>query len=521
MIIDFNNHNFEGKVKYDLCIVGSGAASLAMLSKLIDTNLNVLVLEAGGELITEKDQDIYRTINDEHPFPGAQDGRFRAFGGSTTKWGGQSLPLENWDFSKRPWVDNSGWPISATDVSKYISQVDSFLNLYPNDYDTDIYSLLNKQPLTKNPFLKLKFSKWSPLPNLREKYRKQLLKTKNVVVLQHTNLLSINLSDDQAEVASLTVTNFEKKIVMVYAHNYILACGGIENARLLLASNKQKSAGVGNDHDLVGRFLQDHPNAHIATLYPKDRNAQQLFNYFYIKKTRFLPRFVFSEQFQKSNELLNCSAYFSFITHDDNAFAIMKDLYRNYRRGDLSSKDFKLGFKLFKSLPALVKIGGEYLFSNRVYTPDAVLKLNLMTESAPEFKNRVTLSNELDTLGMPKAKISWHANEKVLQTFKKCTALMKEYFDQLDLGQYDEHEWMHEDNWFTYIKDAKHHIGTTRMSKSPETGVVDADCKVFGQKNLFIAGSSVFPTSGHSNPTSTIIALAFRLIDHIKHKLND
>ncbi|WP_113651834.1 GMC oxidoreductase [Pedobacter namyangjuensis] len=521
MIFNFNDFPEEIAQKYDICIVGTGAASLAMLSQLLDNELTILVLEAGGEYITEKNQDQYKTINKVHPFPGALDGRFRVFGGSTTKWGAQSLPLEKIDFIERDWINNSGWPISYNEVFTFYSKVDSFLQLYPVEYAEDISTINQLPKLQANTNISLKFSKWSAKPDLRESFREQLIKSENVTLIQNANVVNINLFASGDRVESLTCVNLEKKEFKFSAKRFVLACGGIENARLLLASNNQMSNGIGNQNGMVGRYLQDHPNAHIATLHAKDDKAQAYFNYFYINGTRFLPRFVFSEKFQRDNLILNSSAYFSFITDENDLFSIIKDFYRKYRRRSLVSADFKIIFKVLKNMPHLFKIGYSYAIKKRVYTPNAVLKLNLMTEATPLSENRICLSKEVDQLGMPRAIINWEGDELMRQTFIKSAEFLKKYFDKLDLGKLELDDWIYDAKWFDHIKDAKHHIGTTRMATDEYTGVVDSNCRVFGIDNLYIAGSSVFPTSGHSNPTTTIIALAFRLADHLKNNKHD
>lgn len=517
MIINFNNLDNRVTQLYDICIVGSGAASLAMASQLFDTKIQVLILEAGGEIITDKDQKIYETINKLHPFPGSMDGRFRVFGGSTTKWGAQSLPLEKSDFNVREWIPNSGWPILYDEVAKYYPKVDEFLNLNPLSYHSDIFNLTKKAPLKADSKLTLNFSKWSPQPNIRENFRKKLSSSSNITLIQNANVKSINLAEDLKSVKSLTTVNFEGKEINFLAKKFVLACGGIENARILLASNKQSIKGIGNNNDLVGRYLQDHPNAHIATLYPNNKSAQHYFNYFYKKGTRFLPRFIFSKEFIEENKILNSSAYFSFISATDDSFTLAKELYRKYRRGNLNRHDLVPFIKIFKNIPDLFKISYQYFFYKRIYTPNALIKLNLMTESTPNKENRVTLSDEKDELGMPKAIISWEGDDILQKTFKRCSDFIKQYFDENNLGDLVLDNWVNERDWYSHIKDAKHHIGTTRMGRSDQDGVVDSNCKVFNIDNLFIAGSSVFPTSGHSNPTTTIIALSFRLVNHLKN----
>ena len=519
MILNYNEPTALEVYECDICIVGSGAAALALLTRFYNTSYQVVVIEAGGENITSENQKIYDTVTSSHPLPGAQEGRFRVFGGSTVKWGGQSLPLDPIDFTKRSWVPFSGWPISYEEVARYYPEVDDFLGLESNSYDSDIYKLIGKKGLKVTDDLNFRFSKWSPKPNIREKYRKKIIESSNIKLLQNANLVAINSTDSHENVDSLTITNFVHKKGKVRAKRYIIACGGIENARLLLASNQQNPKGVGNNYDVVGRFLQDHPNAYIGTILNSTTLTQQYFNYFFIRKTRCLPRFILSECFQKNHELLNTSASILFFPQEDNAYSKILDIYRKQARGSLELKDIKLLIKLSLQAHQLVKPLTSMLWHKKVFTPNPCIKLNLMMETPPDWNNRVSLTENLDALGMPIAAIDWKLNEQIRYTLIASSKLFAEYFPQLGLGSLQTEDWINSSDWATRVKDAYHHIGTTRMSDSPREGVVNSNCKVFGLENLYMAGSSVFPTSGHSNPTATLIALAFRLSEHIKTTL--
>ena len=515
MFIDFNDACSPINFTADICIIGSGAASLAMLTRLYSTKYKVLVIEAGDENITEQSQQLYDVITPYHPFDGARNGRFRVFGGSTTRWGGQSLPIDKIDFEPREWLPNSGWPISYDTIANYYAEVDNFLDLHSNSYEDDIYALLAKSPMPVTEELKLKFSKWSPTPNLREKYRGKINNSTNVFLLKNASVTNLKLTEDFSAVDTVTIKNINSKVGTVKAKNYILACGGIENARLLLASNLELNTGIGNTYDLVGRFLQDHPNAEVGNLIPTSKNNQAYLNYFYVKKTRFLPRFFFSEIFQASKKILNTNAYIQFQSQDNDAFSIAKEIYRKQIRGELSLSELKLALKLIKELPELLSMAKHYYINNKVFTPKALAKLHIIMETPPLWENCISLSAELDRLGTPKAIIKWKVDEKVHHTLLECTHVLKSYFASSNMGEVVVEKWLYTENWADNIKDAKHHIGTTRMANSKEKGVVDKNCKVFGTDNLYIAGSSVFPTSGHSNPTATIIALSLRLVDHI------
>lgn len=519
MIVDYNDASTSQTYECDICIVGSGAAALAMLTRLYDTSYQIVVLEAGGEEITSQNQKIYDTSAPFHPLPGAQEGRFRVFGGSTVKWGGQALPLDPIDFAKRNWVPFSGWPIPYEEVAKYYPLVDNFLGLELESYEAKIYELLRQKKLEGTDELNFRFSKWSPKPNIREEYRGKIATATNIILVKNANLIAINLSESYKEVDNLAITNHSHKKGKVRAKRYVIACGGIENARLLLASNHQNNKGVGNNYDVVGRFLQDHPNSYIGTVINSNALIQQYFNYFFIRKTRCLPRFILSEHFQTTNKVLNASASILFFPQEDDAYSQVLDMYRKKVRGNLKLNDIKTLVKLVMQANQLVKPISSIIFHKKVFTPNPSIKLNLMMETPPEWTNRVALTEKRDSLGMPIASVEWKLSEQVRHTLIECAKLFARYFPLLNLGDLQLEEWIDSAEWSTRIKDAYHHIGTTRMSISSREGVVDTNCKVFGLENLYLAGSSVFPTSGHSNPTSTLIALAFRLSEHLKTTL--
>ena len=515
MIADFNEASSPHTFSTDICIIGSGAAALVMLSRLYTAGRQVLVLEAGGEQITHENQQLYDVITPQHPLDGARNGRFRVFGGSTTRWGGQALPLDPLDFKQRDWIPHSGWPISYDTVAAYYPEVDRFLNVDPLGYDTDIYSLSGQPPLALDKDIQLRFSKWSPSPNLRNQYRDRINKSATIQLVKNANVMALNLTPDGSSIQSLTIKNQVGRVGEVRAKQVVLACGGIENARLLLVSNQQQRCGVGNTRDIVGRFLQDHPNAEIGTLPTGARSQQPYLNYFYVKQTRLLPRLFVAEDFLAQKQLLNTNIYIQYQAGEHNAFDIAKTIYRRQLQGNLSLQDVKLGLRLIRKLPQLVSTAKQYYLHRRVYIPQAVARVDMIMETLPSPANRIELSNDLDRLGMPKVVIKWQIDPLVQRTMLECTSLVKTHLERVGLGVLQENTWLSQGNWTEHIKDAKHHIGTTRMASSPREGVVNEDCRVHGIANLYVAGSSVFPTSGHSNPTATLLALALRLTDHL------
>lgn len=148
--------------------------------------------------------------------------------------------------------------------------------------------------------------------------------------------------------------------------------------------------------------------------------------------------------------------------------------------------------------------------------PDA-FRVELKLDHAPKPDSRITLSSQRDALGMPQPVLDWRLTLEEKRSVRRTTQLMGEVLGSLDIGRLQIDEWLRTDD-NTWPEDIRsyHHMGGTRMSRHPQAGVVNSDCRVHGMTNLYIASSSVFPTSGFSNPTLTIVALTLRLADHLK-----
>jgi choline dehydrogenase-like flavoprotein len=149
------------------------------------------------------------------------------------------------------------------------------------------------------------------------------------------------------------------------------------------------------------------------------------------------------------------------------------------------------------------------------------IRLQCRAEQYPEPDSRITLSDQLDALGLRKACIDWHLSELERKTARRMVETVGAEFERLNLGKLELSDWMRPEieDWRSWVKEGNHHSGATRMADDPRQGVVDRNCRVHGIENLYISSSSVFPTTGTANPTFTIIALAIRLADHLKQKL--
>ncbi|WP_376742629.1 GMC family oxidoreductase [Ensifer canadensis] len=330
----------------------------------------------------------------------------------------------------------------------------------------------------------------------------------------------------------------------------MLAAGGIENARLLLASTDVFSQGIGNHYDVVGRFLMDHVAARVGRI-PTDRMAAltKLFGFYGVhhenRAHMFAHGLALTAAAQEREQISNAAVFFSTERAPDDPWVALKRLLRS--RSDNVGRDVLsvaagsgfiargIGMKILSDhrTPKVFKdliVNTAIMISPNLVADEfqsrglphklSGLRIEAICEQAPNPASRVSLSERKDKFGVPLAKIDWRISDLEYKTLLRIAELSHEALARAELPTPKLEPWVTERRTQDLvIIDMAHTLGTTRMSTSPKTGVVDLHCRVHGINNLYIAGGSVFPTSGHANPTLTILALAIRLADHLNSEL--
>jgi choline dehydrogenase-like flavoprotein len=521
MIVDLREAAASIRKTFDVCIVGSGAAGLALASEMARGALNVIVLESGGMEFEPPTQALYDVDISGLLHPGSTQGRFRVCGGSTTKWGGQALPLMASDFEPREWVPLSGWPISFAQLGPYYERASRFLLLDGMNFDSDLFRYLRTQPPGfDGEQIWYHFSKWSPKPSVREHYLPAIREANNCTLLLHANVTDIVLEPGFGRVREIEVKSLDGHKAAIRAKAFVLCAGGIETARLLLSSRKQQANGIGNEHDLVGRYFQDHPSAMVGWLNSKaPGRAQRWLNVFHRRGLKYSVRCTATRQWQVRHRTLNVSMGTTFV-QDDATLQNLKDVYtaiRGRRLDGVAGKMWRAALHPW----AAISPAYHFLVHGRSYAPGARMRIGLTSEQEPNPESRILLSDELDTLGIPRANVRWKLTELTLHTMRKYVETLREQFRRAGIGEIEVDPWLFDDaaQWTEHTTDQFHHMGTARMNDSPRAGVVDKNCKVHGIANLYIGSAAVFPTSGHSNPTLTFIALCMRMSDRLKQEL--
>jgi choline dehydrogenase-like flavoprotein len=535
-IIDINDLQTNSTLTADICIVGSGAAGLTIATELDGAPQHVCVIESGGFGPDEETQALYDIEIAGHPVREKFMSRARYFGGTCNLWAGRSMRLTQLDLSPREWIPHSGWPIPYEELERFYPRAASILRLPSSDSVRNAASCdsMNRveRLLFDNGDLEPTVAMWAKKPvRFGAAHRKRLERSPNVSVYLNANVTDIRLNHAGNHVDECATLSLSGKKIRLKAKRFVLACGGLETARLLLVSRSVQSHGIGNQYDVVGRYYMDHPRA----VFGKVRLA----------RPQRLPLLLgtplvdgmaqigirLSEEIQRRERLLNnylslerhwssqsASAYQSFVRS-------MKILLKKGYAG----KRFSLSRASLADVPELIYLlAPRELMPHFLYRTAGRLRQTLSKgatelivvnycEQIPNPLSRVYLGDKRDRLDVPRLVLDWRVGQEETKSLMRLQTLLDQYLRKHELGWLDNVSEPFSEHLYT---DASHHIGTARMSTDSRTGVVDDRCKVHGVDNLFIAGSAVFPTSGHSNPTLTIVALAIRLAAHLKAAAN-
>ncbi|NJD56940.1 MAG: GMC family oxidoreductase [Nitrospirae bacterium] len=312
------------------------------------------------------------------------------------------------------------------------------------------------------------------------------------MTILHANAVEVETNDTAQKVSGVKAVCLNGGRFHVKAKLFVLATGAIEIPRLLLTSNRVCKAGLGNQHDLVGRFFMEHPHLWSGIFIPSgDRlfRSTGLYRVHTVKNVPIMGKLTLSESVLRSERLLNY------------AVSIHPRLCPDPADHAGASQGMPgMTEKILRHVKGVRKIEG--------------FALNHMSEQAPNPDSRIMLSNETDALGQRRIKLDWRLTASDMRTIRRAQQIIDEELQLAGLGRL--HVEMRDDSVPQHITGGWHHMGTTRMHSDPAKGVVDGQCRVHGIANLFIAGPSVFPTCGYANPVLTIVALAARLGDHLK-----
>jgi choline dehydrogenase-like flavoprotein len=500
-----NNTLIEG----DICIVGAGAAGITLALQFINTPVKVILLEGGGFNYEADMQDLYKGKNVGLPYYSLESSRLHYFGGTTGHWAGYCSEYDEIDFKKREWIPGSGWPITKSELTEYYRKAAEILELQlaPPD-NTTLSTSLNFD----RKVLRDKMWYFSPPVRFGKKYRDTIVNAPNVFLYTYANVTEIITNETVATVQKLTVKNLAGRQHSIKAKKVVLACCAIQNARLLLASNRQASKGLGNTNDLVGRHFMEHLEMNTADLYLPRPASLDLYRlqFFYTKARAEL---ALTEEKQQALQILNGTAALDPVVVEQEDKGSDADTSSS---SDTAASDPAASLKGWENAEKYYESGK---YGKEKFNKTKQYMLFTRMEQSPNPSSRITLDTASDALEVPRVKLDWQLTLLEKRSYRKLIETIGIACGITGTGRVRLHEWLHDESdhsWPEHLAGGWHHMGTTRMHENSKEGVVDANCKVHGMNNLYIAGSSCFPTAGSANPTFTIVAMTLRLAAYLK-----
>lgn len=511
VIVDFRSPTTPTDIRADICLIGAGAAGITMARALADSGLQVCLIEAGGLEPDGNSQDLYNGSNVGQQLASPTACRLRFFGGTTNHWQGWCAPMPASDLLPRPWVAGSGWPILPQQLEPWYARARPVCEIGPTGREHEVTA---PAPAFDPGKLTTRYWHFSPPTRFGHVYRETLKQAHHVTVYLNCNLVGIETNPGATEVRRLRVRTLDGRTGYVKARAYVLASGGMENARILMLANDVLAAGLGNASGALGRRFMQHIELTGARLHCADGAAlAEAFRRHDASDGSVQAHPTVSPDAQRSLGLLNCA--FSMGVEDDLSpgYKALSDIYHSVKSGRAPEH---LGEKLWTVSKDLDDIADRLY--KRLAKPVTTLNLTIHAEQRPNDASRISLTDACDVFGQRKLQVNWQLTIEDRLSIMRAVRILAEELGRMQIGRLELLPWLASADvpWPDRIWSGCHHMGTTRMSAEPATGVVDPDCRVHGVANLYVAGSSVFPTGGYVPPTLTIVALALRLADHLK-----
>lgn len=551
-------------IETDLAIVGAGPVGLAIADRCARAGIDVVLLESG----LEREDDTHEALNQviaAHPaqdtdLDGRRTGfhgpqvplwsarrqaygvRCRGLGGSTQGWAGKLAPFDAIDFKARGWVPYSGWPIGRDELLPYLDQARGLLGLCPVEPPSRF-----AEAGLRSSYWQFARSTFDRLDVMRFGRDFAPALPPNVRLLLDATVTKLGFDPVARVVYQLHVASLAGGSAIVRPRRVVLAAGGIENARLLLVSDDVEPGGIGNRNDQVGRYLIDHAGISLGHVEGAGHIAMlaHRFGFYGInhagRSHMFQHGLALSPELQEREGLLNAAIYFAPRRAADDPFDALKRLIRGqsearlrdcaaiargmglivrglgaralaWHRTPEALKEFVVGLAI-RMAPNMV---ADEFVSGGLPHKLTGLGIEAISETAPDPGSRIVLTSARDALGMRIAAAKWQVGSIEWRTLEVLALRLEQAMAAAGYPAPLLAGWIRDGSLPRPAPvDLAHTMGTTRMARTPEQGVVDRDCRVFGTGNLYIAGGSVFPTGGHANPTWMFLAVALRLADHL------
>ena len=528
MLCDMNKNQVADELQTEVCIIGAGVAGQTLAMRLTRLGRKVLLIESGGTEYKSETQSLSDGDVSGEPYYKLITSRLRLFGGTAAIWGGRCAELDEIDFKKREYVPHSGWPIDKAALRTYYQRAYDILGIREPNAKPKFEQAAQTEPGFHPETLDVSY--WRFDENGERFTNTSRGNLSDVKILLNSTLTELDVSE-AGKVNAVTVSGRSGQTSRVIADEFVLAAGAIETIRLLMAAVPSRPNGLGNANDLLGRYFMEHPHARGGEII-SEKLATTLRALPRMKRSqgnRYAAYVRLSEAEQRRQGVLNTALSLAPRRHEGRSPELVRSLKEKLKHDLPSTRFWRTSYKSLKGLSTRAREQLDpwaSVWAVKQSGSKRGLYAVIRAEQAPNAASRIVLSERTDRYGLPFADLNWQFTDLDKQSVKALMLTLKSEYERLGWGDVRLAEWLNDvsKSWSfdplisSHPIGGYHHMGGTRMASDASTGVVDANCRLFESPNLYIASSSVFPTSGWANPTLTIIALAERLADHIHSK---
>ncbi|OBA57541.1 choline dehydrogenase [Mycobacterium sp. 1100029.7] len=539
-------------IETDVVVVGSGAVGIATALELAAAGVRVALIESGLERADEAAQDLATLDSRQDDYYHSRSELMvrRQVGGTTALWGGRCVKFDPIDFEHRPITEQAPWPIGDDDIEPYRQRACDWAACGKAVFNArEIPEIANDDLVAGLPDGAVRttdLERWALPTRFGREYRSALRDTANLTVWTGLTCTEIVTTEAGDSVDHLVVKTLDGRQGRVVATDYVLATGGLEATRLLMVSDRHHPEGLGNAGGHLGRWYMSHVEARVARVH---FNTDKVIHAYerdddgvYVRR-----RFTFDPQLLRDTGMPNAAVWLvnPAISDPSHGSGILSGVYltlispvgrfllaeaireahtkragsprvfahlRNIVRDLFPSIWFAITFCYARFIRKGRKAPGFF-----VKSPDNRYALHYHGEHLPHWESRVELSDERDALGVRRIRTHMYFSDADYRSVRKAIGLIDEHLRRHGVGSV---EWLSDDveglvREYLSEMGGFHQVGTTRMSVAPEDGVVDPNLAVHGVRGLYVASTSVLPTSSQANPTLLGIALGVRLADHL------
>jgi choline dehydrogenase-like flavoprotein len=524
-VVNLSDLSGDIAVSVPTCVIGGGIAGLLVARRLAKNGHRVVVVESGLGFVDAATQELNR-IEDVHGrYTRSLDGRYRALGGTSTRWGGRLIPISRHEFQARPYLSQPGWPFAPEEIDAYQSEIEGIFEVDGSSYENDVLDSVDRLgyfPRWDGDVV----SRWAKCPTFRRCNLATTLKSDiDGLPLLDTwlgaTVCGFELDPAGGRLVAIEARSLSGHKLSVRADRFVVAAGTIESTRLLLELDASSDGRAFERCRVLGRYFQDHLKVTVARMNRRDvARSNEIFAYRFMGATTRDLRMTLTADAQRDDAIP--SAY-GLVTMDmeESPLSIIKDIAQGRQRREL---DVRLLLKLWSSIPYLTRTAYWRYWRHQLFVPANVqFNLQMWAEQVPERANRIRLANTRDRFGMRKVLLEWSPTAADERTFRHAVARMRRYWTRSGFDQVCPLEWSAASSDPAQSLTASaiacaHPSGSTRMGTDPAESVVNPDLRCHAVPNVSVVSGATFPSPGSANPTLTIMKLALRLADSILHK---